>query len=64
MDVFFCLRNFPFLPLHCIEFARQSYFSDYFEDEPSKYESFRTDLSGFLDTISTEHLGQQVKILE
>jgi len=46
------LKNFPYLPLHCIEYARQSYFSDYFEDEPQKYEQFRTDWDGFLETMS------------
>uniref|UniRef100_A0A7S4NBG5 THIF-type NAD/FAD binding fold domain-containing protein n=1 Tax=Odontella aurita TaxID=265563 RepID=A0A7S4NBG5_9STRA len=37
------LRTFPYLPLHCIEFAKQAYFSDYFEFGPDQYETFRTD---------------------
>jgi len=57
------LKNFPYLPLHCIEFARQSYFSDYFEDEPQKYEQFRTKLDDFLETIDKEGLSTRVKIL-
>jgi ubiquitin-activating enzyme E1 len=45
------LRAFPFLPLHCIEFAKQSYFSDYYEFGPSQYESFRKDREGFFDSL-------------
>merc|ERR1719204_1075347 len=58
------LKNFPYLPLHCIEYARQSYFTDYFEDEPAKYEQFRSDLDSFLETIGKETQTQQLNILK
>jgi ubiquitin-activating enzyme E1 len=58
------LKNFPYLPLHCIEYARQSYFTDYFEDEPQKYEQFRTDMDAFLETINNEGSSTRLKILK
>jgi len=58
------LKNFPYLPLHCIEYARQSYFTDYFEDEPQKYEQFRTDMDAFLETINNESSTTRLKILQ
>jgi len=58
------LKNFPYLPLHCIEYARQSYFTDYFEDEPQKYEQFRTDMDAFLETIDNEGSSTRLKILK
>jgi len=58
------LKNFPYLPLHCIEYARQSYFTNYFEDEPQKYEQFREDLDGFLETISSEGAKTRMNILK
>lgn len=58
------LKNFPYLPLHCIEYARQSYFTDYFEDEPAKYEQFRTNLEGFIETINKEGISTRLRILQ
>lgn len=45
------LRSFPYLPKHCIEFAKQSYFADYFEFGPDVYESFRKDPSSFFEQL-------------
>eukprot|EP00931_Biecheleriopsis_adriatica_P073771 TRINITY_DN47999_c0_g1_i1.p1 TRINITY_DN47999_c0_g1~~TRINITY_DN47999_c0_g1_i1.p1 ORF type:complete len:1238 (+),score=360.71 TRINITY_DN47999_c0_g1_i1:64-3777(+) len=45
------LRSFPYLPLHCIEFAKQAYFSDYMEFAPQQYESFRKDKAGFFEQL-------------
>jgi len=47
------LRSFPYLPLHCIEFAKASYFSDYFEFAPQQYESFRQDVAGFFEQLES-----------
>jgi ubiquitin-protein ligase len=51
------LKAFPYLPLHCIEFAKQEMFQERFEFEPEQYESFREDRSGFqrqLEAMKTD----------
>jgi len=58
------LRSFPYLPLHCIEFAKQSYFSDYMEFAPQQYESFRKDSSGFLEQLDAMSEAEQFKALK
>ncbi len=45
------LRSFPYLPLHCIEMAKQQYFSELFQFGPQLYETFRRDSSEFFDQI-------------
>jgi ubiquitin-activating enzyme E1 len=45
------LRSFPYLPLHCIEMAKQQYFSELFQFGPQLYETFRRDPSEFFDQI-------------
>jgi len=57
------LRSFPYLPLHCIEFAKQAYFSDYFEFGPDQYEIFRKDTNGFLEQLEGLDTGEQYKSL-
>ena len=58
------LRSFPFLPLHCIEFAKQVYFSDYFEFGPDQYETFRKDSVGFFEQLESVEAGEQLKSLQ
>ena len=57
------LRSFPFLPLHCIEFAKQAYFSDYFEFGPEQYETFRKDKEVFFEQLDAMDAGEQYKSL-
>jgi len=57
------LRSFPYLPLHCIEFAKQSYFSDYFEFGPDQYETFRTDKAAFFEQLDSMDAGEQYRAL-
>ena len=58
------LRSFPYMPLHCIEFAKQAYFSDYFEFGPDQYESFRKDMEGFFEQLDAMDAGEQLKGLK
>ncbi|CAK8997833.1 Ubiquitin-activating enzyme E1 1 [Durusdinium trenchii] len=58
------LRSFPFLPLHCIEFAKQAYFSDYMEFAPQQYESFRKDPPGFFEQLDSMSEAEQFKSLK
>ena len=58
------LRSFPFLPLHCIEFAKQAYFSDYFEFGPDQYETFRKDSNAFFEQLESMEPGEQLKSLQ
>mmetsp|Transcript_33227 Transcript_33227/g.61177 ORF Transcript_33227/g.61177 Transcript_33227/m.61177 type:complete len:1298 (+) Transcript_33227:96-3989(+) len=57
------LRSFPYLPKHCIEFAKQAYFSDYFEFGPEVYESFRQDSLAFFEQLDTMEPGDQSRSL-
>ena len=45
------LKSFPFLPLHCIEFAKQMLFQEMFEFGPEQYETFRSDKEGFYNQL-------------
>mmetsp|Transcript_30781 Transcript_30781/g.80546 ORF Transcript_30781/g.80546 Transcript_30781/m.80546 type:complete len:1703 (+) Transcript_30781:130-5238(+) len=59
------LKGAPYLPLHCIEYAKQAMFSDQFEFYPAQYEDFRTNSAGFfsgLADMSTE--SERIKALE
>jgi len=58
------LRSFPYLPLHCIEFAKQAFFSDYMEFAPQQYESFRKDMSGFFEQLDAMGEAEQLKSLK
>jgi len=58
------LRSFPYLPLHCIEFAKQAYFSDYLEFAPQQYESFRKDPPGFFEQLDAMGEAEQLKALK
>ena len=49
------LRSFPYLPLHCIEMAKQQYFSELFQFGPKLYETFRQDQAEFFDQIEKIH---------
>ena len=51
------LKGAPYLPLHCIEYAKQAMFSDAFEFAPQQYEDFRSNRDQFfggLADMSTE----------
>eukprot|EP00494_Astrolonche_serrata_P024546 UN24805 len=54
------LRNFPYLPLHCIEYAKQQTFSTNYIDFIEKYELFRKSKEEFVTTIDKE--GQTAKL--
>ena len=57
------LRSFPYLPIHCIEFAKQAYFSDYFEFGPDQYETFRQDKGTFFEQLDAMDAGEQFRSL-
>ena len=57
------LRSFPYLPKHCIEYAKQSYFSDYFEFGPDQYETFRSDKITFFEQLESMDAGEQYRSL-
>uniref|UniRef100_A0A7S0ZVR3 Ubiquitin-activating enzyme E1 C-terminal domain-containing protein n=1 Tax=Noctiluca scintillans TaxID=2966 RepID=A0A7S0ZVR3_NOCSC len=57
------LRSFPYLPLHCIEFAKQAYFSDYMEFAPQQYLSFWKDKAGFFEQLDAMGEAEQYKAL-
>ncbi|KAL3809293.1 hypothetical protein ACHAXA_009417 [Cyclostephanos tholiformis] len=57
------LRSFPYLPKHCIEFAKQAYFSDYFEFGPDAYETFRADPTSYFDQLDAMAPGEQTRSL-
>lgn len=58
------LRSFPYLPLHCIEFAKQAYFSDILEFAPTQYEDFRESKDKFFAQVDNiESPAEQHKIL-
>ena len=57
------LRSFPYLPKHCIEYAKQSFFSDYFEFGPDEYETFRKDTATYFEQLDTMDPGEQIKSL-
>jgi ubiquitin-activating enzyme E1 len=46
------LRSFPYLPIHCIEYAKQALWTDTFEFGPTQYEKFRTDNAGFYGSLA------------
>lgn len=46
------LRSFPYMPLHCIEFAKQALFQENFEFGPGQYEQFRSDKAGFFASLN------------
>lgn len=57
------LRSFPYLPKHCIEFAKQSYFSDYFEFGPDQFETFRKNTAMYFEQLDSMDVGEQLKSL-
>mmetsp|Transcript_73462 Transcript_73462/g.198656 ORF Transcript_73462/g.198656 Transcript_73462/m.198656 type:complete len:1053 (-) Transcript_73462:152-3310(-) len=57
------LRSFPYLPLHCIEFAKQAFFSDQMEFAPQQYEMFRKDPAGFFEQLDAMGEAEQFKAL-
>ena len=51
------LKGSPYLPLHCIEYAKQFFFAEGFEFAPAQYEEFRNDPDQFyrsLDDMSSD----------
>jgi ubiquitin-activating enzyme E1 len=58
------LRSFPYLPLHCIEFAKQAFFSDQMEFAPQQYETFRKDPAGFFEQLDAMGESEQFKALK
>ena len=57
------LRSFPYLPIHCIEFAKQAFFADYFEFGPEQYETFRNDKTAFFEQLEAMDSGEQFRSL-
>lgn len=57
------LRSFPFLPLHCIEFAKQAYFADYLEFAPAQYEALRASPQTFFEQLGAMSEAEQLKSL-
>jgi ubiquitin-activating enzyme E1 len=57
------LRSFPYLPLHCIEMAKQQYFSELFQFGPQLYETFRQDPSEFFEQIEKIKEDERLKYL-
>jgi len=45
------LRSFPYLPLHCIEFAKQKLFTEHYVFAPEQYEAFRKDKADFFEQL-------------
>jgi ubiquitin-activating enzyme E1 len=45
------LRSFPYLPLHCIEFAKQKLFTEHYVFAPEQYEMFRKDTADFFEQL-------------
>eukprot|EP00929_Paragymnodinium_shiwhaense_P064671 TRINITY_DN3242_c0_g1_i1.p1 TRINITY_DN3242_c0_g1~~TRINITY_DN3242_c0_g1_i1.p1 ORF type:complete len:1240 (+),score=397.46 TRINITY_DN3242_c0_g1_i1:75-3794(+) len=58
------LRSFPYLPIHCIEYAKQAHFSDYMEFAPQQYETFRKDPPGFFEQLDAMGEPEQLKALK
>lgn len=58
------LRSFPYLPIHCIEFAKQAYFADYMEFAPTQYEAMRKDKDGFFEQLEAMSDAEQFKALK
>jgi ubiquitin-activating enzyme E1 len=59
------LRSFPYLPLHCIEMAKQQYFSELFQFGPQLYETFRQDQSEFFEQIEQmQDVKERLKFLQ
>lgn len=58
------LRSFPYLPLHCIEFAKQAFFSDYMEFAPQQYEALRKDPASFFEQLDAMSDAEQFKALK
>jgi ubiquitin-activating enzyme E1 len=58
------LRSFPYLPIHCIEYSKQAFFSDYMEFAPQQYEAFRKDPAGFFEQLDAMSDVEQFKALK
>eukprot|EP00483_Globobulimina_turgida_P013438 UN13462 len=59
------LQNFPYLPIHCIEWARSSF--NRFESQPKLYNTFLNSFDKFLEQVNTAKGAekyQMVKIME
>ena len=46
------LRNFPYLPIHCIEFAKEKLFEEQFEFGVEQYNAFREDKATFFESLA------------
>jgi ubiquitin-activating enzyme E1 len=57
------LRSFPFLPLHCIEFAKVSSFGEVFEFGPQQYEDFRRSPYEFFERLEAMGEGEKLSAL-
>jgi len=45
------LKGAPYLPLHCIEYAKQKMFSEVFEFGPEQYSKFKANSAGFFEDL-------------
>ncbi|ETO05877.1 ubiquitin-activating enzyme E1 [Reticulomyxa filosa] len=57
------LQNFPYLPLHCIEWSRSS-FSGQFEKDPQSYNTFVKDKNKFFEQVEAAQGEEQLQMLE
>jgi len=57
------LRSFPYLPVHCIEYAKQAFFQDYMEFAPMQYEAFRKNPAAFFNQVDAMSTAEQFKVL-
>merc|ERR1719474_2352265 len=59
------LQNFPYLPVHCIEWARSSF--SRFETQPKLYNTFMENKEKFMEQVNTaqgDEQYQMVKVME
>merc|ERR1719242_2969764 len=56
------LQNFPYLPIHCIEWARASF--SRFESQPKLYNTFKSDFEKFTEQVNTAQGQEQYEIVK
>jgi ubiquitin-activating enzyme E1 len=58
------LRAAPYLPLHCIEYAKQLLFNDFFDFGPTQYENFCKDKAGWFASLAELSMEEQENALK
>merc|ERR1712130_123368 len=56
------LQNFPYLPIHCIEWARSAF--NRFESQPKLYNTFISDYDKFVEQVNTAQGQEQYEIVK